>query len=115
MPWVDFQSNFNVRKKNIKKYYISNLHNNLSKLPSRRKQRIVSKNQIITTGLDELIEVSLNITSTIKKDISTSKDSSTELGDELDSKNDSYSSSNTEIDINKQKTKEKEDLQNLIN
>jgi len=115
MPWVDFQSNFNVRKKNIRKYNKSNLHSNISKLSSRRKQRIVSKNQIITTGLDELIEVSLNITSTIKKDISTSKDSSTELGDELDSKNDSYSSSNTEIDINKQKTKEKEDLQNLIN
>jgi len=115
IPWVDFQSNFNVRKKNIKKYNKNSLHNSISKLPSRRKQRIVSKNQIITTGLDELIEVSLNITSTIKKDISTSKDSSTELGDEIDSKNDSYSSSNTDIDLNKQKLKEKEDLQNLIN
>jgi len=37
------------------------------------------------------------------------------LGDEIDSKNDSYSSSNTDIDVNKQKCKEKEDLQNLIN
>lgn len=56
----------------------------------RRRQRIVSKNQVITTGLDELIEVSLNITANTKKDISSSTDKSTQLSeDNSDSKNDS--------------------------
>jgi len=112
---LDIQNNFINRKKNIKNNSKNLLNKNLLRGPTRRKQKIVSKNQIITTGLDELIEVSLNITSSIKKENS-SKDTSTELGDDTsDYKNDSYSSSNNDIDISKQKIKDKENLQNLIN